>query len=150
MANTQYFGTNCGFNFTTSPSSTNYNQTFKLAVPLRDVRVSYRIRQDVAESLDYSSREVFTVSTGVHELIATLRYNDDEQSLIDFLQYGVKGVPMVYSTANTTGSTAGSGAMYLIEPTGDVIDTVLDRQRGDRFGNLEVTCRFRLASGGRF
>lgn len=148
MPNTQYFGQNAGFNYTTAPSSTNYNQTFKLAVALRNVRPAWRLRQWVAESLDYANREVFTVSTGVYEIVADLRYNDDQQALIDFLRYGSYGVPMVYSTANTTGSTAGT-AMYMIEPSGDSIDALMDRQR-ERFGDLEITCRFRRTDGGSF
>ena len=153
MANTQYLGTNAGFQYTTSPSSTTYNQHFKLAVPLRDVRPSYRVAQFVAESLDFRARQVLTISSGVYEIVATLRYNDDQQQLIDFLKYGVQGVPMIYSTAITTGSTDGTPptgtTMYLIDPTGDVVDTVIDRQRGS-FEDLEVTCRWRRSDGASF
>ena len=154
MPNTQYLGTNAGFQYSTAATSTTFNQQFLLAVPLREVLTSYRIRQYVAESLDYANREVFTISTGAYEIVATLRYNDDLQALVDFLRYGVRGVPMIYSTNITTGSTAGvpptGTTMYMIEPTGDMINTLMDRQRGAGFEDVEVTCRFRQLNGGSF
>ena len=55
---------------------------------------------------------------------------------------------MIYSTANTTGSTAGT-QLYMIEPTGDIVDTLLDRQRTD-FEDLEMTIRLRRTDGGSF
>lgn len=153
MANTQYLGTNAGFNYNPNSSdtaSTAFTNTFKLAVPLRDVQPSFRIRRYISESLDFTARQVFSVSTGVYEIVATLRMNNDEQGLVDFLRYGARGSVLVYSTANTTGSTAGT-SVYLIEPSGDVLDTLMDRQRGSgSFEDLELTCRFRRTDGGSF
>ena len=151
MANTQYLGTNAGFNYTSASTnvlSSEFTQTYKLAVPLREVRAGLRIRQYVAESLDFTARQVFTVSSGVYEFVGSIRYADDQQQTIDFLKYGVQGVPMIYSTANTTGSTAGT-QLYMIEPTGDIVDTLLDRQRTD-FEDLEMTIRLRRTDGGSF
>lgn len=146
MPNTQYLGTNAGFQYTTSPSSTTYNQQYRLPVPLRDVRASAKLMQFVSESLDFTARQVLTISSGGYELVGTIRYADDQQQTIDFLRYGTMGVPMIYSTNITTGSTAGvppaGTSMYLIEPNGPQLDTILDRQRTD-FEDLEVTCRFR-------
>ena len=72
MANTQYLGTNAGFNYTSASTnvlSSEFTQTYKLPMPLREVRAGLRIRQYVAESLDFTARQGFTVSSGVYEFV---------------------------------------------------------------------------------
>lgn len=153
MPNTQYFSRDAGFYFT--PSSGTTWQTYALPTQLLEPRPAYRIRQYVAESLDFSAREVFNVvgpnSTGHYEFVGTIRFADDSTHTIQFLKSAALGGHLRYTTDLTTGTTdslMGSGVdVVMIEPGPELVDTLMDRDLGSLSKEtLEVTIRLRRAT----
>ena len=122
--------------------------TVKLVVPLKHVRPGHRVARFVRDSLDFSTREVFTVSdgtsTGVAEITADIRFANDRQEILDMLKQGSFGTTLIYySSSGATGINT-----YLIEPQQPEvsIDPVMARvERGS------VSIRLRAStSGGSF
>lgn len=159
MSNTQYLGTNAGFYYTRTDASTWI--TYALPVPLREGRPSMQLTQYIADSLDYSRRQVLTVTLstgtgqGAYEYVGVIRYIDDHALTQSFLEHaiaraGSTAYPLRYTTGLTTGTSSGgmgSGAdVWLIEP-GPGYTVSMDRQRAS-FGDLEIPIRVRTATIG--
>jgi len=87
-----------------------------LRAPLRAVRTSVRQTMFVHEDLDYSVREVTTSGSGVHELVADMRYEDAPATLAEFLLFGMRGGTITYVPDLTDQQRYWD--CYLVEPGG--------------------------------
>lgn len=129
----------------------NPRKLFKLRVPLQGVRPAFRRRRYVVESLDYSNREIVNIIgtggavNGVHELVGTLRYEDDPLGLVEMLAFGMDGGELEY--CHTDYDVAGV-LCALVEPSGDLLDVLREEDRTFKEYALEI--RLRRTDGGIF
>ena len=109
-------------------------------------RVQYAIRQTAyaVDSLDLTQRQVFTVGTGVYELVAQIRYDETPQDLVDLLKYGQQGGTLTYWP--DLDNDQESYACYLLEP----FDPVLELESSYPAVGSLVTVRLRQTTGARF
>ena len=89
---TQLFGKSAIFWSSTSDG----DHTVLMRAPLRAVQPAVRLKTFVRESMDFSVREVTTVSTGVHEVVGTIRYEDAPQNVADMIQAGLSGTTLTW------------------------------------------------------
>ena len=160
MSNTRYLNSAAAIVYpatlgstTLTTGTTGTMTVFYPAVPLREQLPAYRVRQYVRESLDFSVREVLTVtttdSTGAYELVGTLRYNDDPQDLIAMVRAGLHGSVLVYMPS--TSSTGTAYSCWMVAPSGDDVAAEMDRQRGSPgYEDVELTIRLRQTNSQSF
>ena len=122
--------------------------THDLQQPLRDIEPVRRQARWEASSLDFTASEVVTVGSGVHEIVAVLRYESDEPGLLDALEYGANGGQLDYYP-DTVGSPGTFYPSKLVEPSGNEIRLLRDRDLGP-IGEHEVTIRLRREDGGTY
>jgi len=111
-----------------------------LAEPVREIRAAHRQSVYVADTLDFTVRQYFTIGTGVNETVVRVRYGFDPQGLIDLIKAGSRGNQLTYyPDMNVSGR---SHKYYLIAP---LSPTVLaeDRDTGVIFGHQEVELTLR-------
>lgn len=117
-------------------------QSHTLQVPIQEVRPSYRARRYVRESLDYSNREVYTIGSGVYEILGVIRYDNDPQSLIDMLSAGARGLTLTYDDGTN------SYACYLVYDSDEITpDFDVDQKA---FDELKMEVRLRKTDGTAF
>lgn len=74
--------------------------TLRLRTPLRDFRIRHQRKRFSRESMDYSVREVTNIGTGVNEVRATLRFEDNAGGVMDLLREGADGNLLHYHHRN--------------------------------------------------
>jgi hypothetical protein len=71
-------------------------QVLLLREPIREIRPAHRQSVYASDSLDFQVRQVFTIGTGVDELVCRVRFVDDPQGLLNMIKAGTKNVTLVY------------------------------------------------------
>lgn len=133
-----------GFTWTDS-ADTSPNRTYLLNRPLDRVRYAVRQSTFTADSLDFTQRQTFTVGTGVYEIEAQIRYDDDPTDLIDLIRYGQQGGTITYWP--NLDNDAESYACYLIDP---LDASPLELESTYPATGSMVTIRLRQTTGVRF
>lgn len=122
-------------------SGTGTERVVLLDVPLRELRPGFSQSTYTAESLDRTSIAAITVGSGAHELVGTVRYEDDQQGLLGMVQAGAINTTLTYIPSLADPDQ--SYAVKLIAPRDlQALSVELDRQRAV-FGELEIELRFR-------
>lgn len=112
-----------------------------LDMPLREVRPGFTQTAYTAESLDKTSIATVSVGSGAHELVGTIRYEDDAQGLLDLIAFGATNGSLTYLPNLTDPDT--NYSVKLISPRDLTALTLdLDSQRAV-FGEMQVEVRFR-------
>ena len=121
------------------------NRVYLLNRPLD--RVQYGLRQTIyaADSLDNSVRQTFTVGSGVYEVMAQIRYDDNPKDFVDLIRYGQQGGTITYWPSLSNDQE--SYACYLLEPLDPI---VLDLEDSYPAVGQRLTIRLRQTSGARF
>lgn len=138
------FKGNAAFTWTDS-TATPPDRAYLLNRPLD--RVQYAVRQTTytQDSLDLTVRQTYTIGTGVYEIVAQIRYDDDPADLIDLIRYGQRGGTITYWPDLT--NDAESYACYLIDPLGAA---PLELESSYPAVGSLVTVRLRQTTGVRF
>lgn len=144
-------------------------RTFNLRAPLRATRTAVRQVRFVRESVDLATRNVTVVGSGVHEIVADIRYEDavglgnTTHILSHFLLFGIRGGLVQYfpDLATTSeffdclliepggGGAGGTAGVAASEQT--VAVTSMDADRGfPGFEDLSVQIRLRKTDGSAF
>src|SRR6266566_6872981 len=111
-----------------------------VAEPVREIRAAHRQSVYVADTLDFTSRQYFTIGTGVNETVVRVRYGFDPQGLIDLIKAGSRGNQLTYyPDMNVPGR---AHKYYLIAPLSP-IQLAMDRDMGVTFGYQEVELTLR-------
>ena len=124
-------------------STSDGDHTVLMRAPLRTGRPAVRLQRFVRESMDFSVREVTTVSTGVHELVGVLRYEDAPQNVADMVMAGLSGTTLTWIPDMQDQNR--SWDVYLIDaqPTAQ-----MDADRGfPGFEEISWEVRFRKTDG---
>lgn len=113
-----------------------------LDAPLRDVRPGFTQTAYTAESLDKTSIQTITVGSGAHELVGTVRYEDNPQGLCDMVVIGATNTTLTYIP--DLADPDQSYSVKLIAPRSvEALTVDLDAQRGTGWGEVQVELRFR-------
>ena len=128
------FRGNAAFTWT-DPDDPVTDRVLLLREPLRELRAAHRQSVYVGESLDFQARQVFTVGTGVDEVVCRVRFMDDGQGLLDLLKAGTKNLTLTYHPDLDDPSR--SHAYKLIAPLSPVT-LGLDPDTGTTFGDQEI------------
>jgi hypothetical protein len=123
-------------------------QTHNLEQPLRDIQPVRRKKRYVGSSIDFSAFHVVTIGSGVHEIVATIRYESDPSGLLDVLEHGADGGEIDYYP-DTVGAPAEKYDSWLIAPGGDEIALMRDSQLGNS-DYYEVQIHLRCSDGGNY
>lgn len=111
-----------------------------LREPFRELRPAHTQTVFVADSLDRTNRQYFTLGEGADELLVKVRYQDDKQGLLDLIKAGSKGRTITYIPDLQDGDVRFS--CVLIAPLSPTA-AGLDPDRGTAFGELEVELHLR-------
>jgi hypothetical protein len=125
---TPYLG-NAGFSWDNGES------TLRTRTPMRDFRVRHQRARMVRESLDKSVREVTTIGTGVNEVRAMQRFEDDPGGLMDLLRAGADGGLIHYHHRNWLRYSG----MYTDTDGNGVVDDWTGQSSGGATFSLDVT-----------
>jgi len=106
-----------------------------LREPLRELKYGQSQSVYVADSLDYTQRQAYTIGSGAYELTGRIRFADNPQTLIDLIKAGAATKTIVYYP-----NLSDPGVSYsclLIKP---IVPTVLkqDPNTGLIFGDQDV------------
>lgn len=112
MANTQWGGSSARFGWGTGFTEF----THLLALELQEVRPAHRKTRFVAESIDYATRVVTTIGSGVYEAVAVIRFDAEGGSLTDLFAYWMDGNTVRY-WPDYGGAPGTYHDLLLIEPT---------------------------------
>lgn len=107
---------------------------------LRELRPGHDQSVFVADSLDKTNRQTFTVGEGVDELVGVIRFQDDQQGLLDLIKAGAKGRTITY--VPDVRDADRRYACVLIAPLSPIA-LGGDSDRGVSHGELEVEIRLR-------
>lgn len=118
-------------------------QVLLLREPIREVRPAHRQSVYVADSLDFQSRQIFTIGTGVDELVCRCRFVDDPQGLLNLIKAGTKNVTLVYHPDLDDPLRVHS--YKLIAPLSPIV-LGLDSDTGTTFGDLDIELTLRETS----
>jgi len=118
-------------------------QVLLLREPIREIRPAHRQTVYPSDSMDYQVRQVFTIGTGVDELVCRVRFMDDQQGLLNLIKAGTKNITITYH-ANLNDSLQ-THDYKLISPLSPVM-LGMDTDRGVHFGDLEVELVLRETS----
>lgn len=111
-----------------------------LREPVRELKPAHTQTVYVGDSLDKSNRQVFTVGEGSDELLVRVRYQDDQQGLLDLIKAGSKGRTITYIPDLTDGDSRFNCVLIApLSPTAAGLDT----DRGTSFGDLDVELHLR-------
>lgn len=138
------FKGNAAFTWTDSADPMT-DRTYFLNRPLDRVQYAIRRTNYPADSLDLSQRQVFSIGSGVYEITAQIRYDDDPTDLVDLIRYGQTGGTITYWP--DLNNDAESYGCYLISPL-DASPLGLERDY-PAVGSM-VSVVLRQTSGGRF
>lgn len=112
-----------------------------LDVPLRELRPGFSQTSYWAESLDKTATSAITVGSGAYELVGVVRYEDNQQGLLDMVRYGATNTTLTYIP--DLADPDQSYSVKLISPTSlESLTMALDRQRAVN-GEMEIELRFR-------
>lgn len=111
-----------------------------LQAPLRELRVGRDMFSALRESLDRTTLEHVSISTGANELVGTIRYDRDSQNLIDLIQAGARGKTLRYIPDDQDPDI--QFQVKLVSPLTPA-SLALDSQRGV-LGDHQIELRFRL------
>src|SRR5439155_1424646 len=114
-----------------------------LAEPIRETRPATRQSVFVADSLDFQARQVFTVGSGIDEIICKVRFNPDPQGVLDLVKAGTKGRTLVYHP--NLNDPVQTHSYLLISPLSPV-GISLDADTGLLYGYVEVELTLRETS----
>ena len=95
---------------------TSWANSHQLRVPLQQVRPGHRKRRYVREPLDYSSRDVTSIGSGVYEIVALIRFDTDPDGLLSLLIAGLDGETLRYYP-DETGDSGTYWDVVMVEPT---------------------------------
>lgn len=118
-------------------------QVLLLREPIREIRPAHRQAVFVADSLDFQQRQVFTVGTGVDELVCRVRFMDDQQGLLNLIKAGSKNVTLTYHP--DLDDPTRTHSYKLISPLSPVV-LGMDPDTGVSFGDVEVELTLRETS----
>lgn len=118
-------------------------QVLLLREPIREIRPAHRQTVFPSDSLDFQVRQVFTIGTGVDELVCKVRFMDDQQGLLNLIKAGTKNITITYH-ANLNDSLQ-THDYKLISPLSPVV-LGMDADRGVHFGDLEMELTLRETS----
>lgn len=133
---------NAAFTYT-DPDVSMTERVLLLREPIREIRPAARQSVFVAESLDFQSRQVFTIGTGVDEIVCRVRFMDDPQGVMDLVKAGAKGRTLTYHPDLDDPSR--THAYLLISPSSPS-QLGMDSDTGTTFGDVEVELRLRSTS----
>lgn len=111
--------------------------------PIRDLRPAARQTLYVGESLDFQVRQIFTIGTGVDEVVCRVRFLPDQQGLLDLLKAGSKNRTVTYHP--DLDDPQRSHAYLLIAPLSPAT-LGLDGDTGTLYGYVEVELTLRSTS----
>lgn len=114
-----------------------------LREPIREVRPAHRQSVYVSESLDFQSRQVFTVGTGVDELVCRVRFMDDGQGLLDLVKAGTSDITLIYHP--DLDDPLQTHSYKLIAPLSPVV-VGMDPDTGTLFGDVDIDLTLRETS----
>jgi len=114
-----------------------------LREPIREVRPAHRQAVYVGESLDFQNRQVFTIGTGVDELVCRCRFGDDPQGVLDLIKAGTANLTLIYHPDLDDPLRVHS--YKLIAPLSPLV-IGLDPDRGTTFGEVDVELTLRETS----
>lgn len=115
-----------------------------LDAPLSEVNPAHSQAVYSRDSLDFSTRETFTIEPGAHELLARIRYDRHNQSLMDLIQEGLRGTTLTYYP-NLTDPAVNFSVVLIEAPRA----LAFDPQLGDQ-GAQTATLRFRKTDASKF
>lgn len=122
-------------------SGTGTERVLLLDVPLRELRAGFTQSAYTAESLDKTNITTITVGSGAHELVGSIRYEDDPQGLLDLLAAGATNTTLSYYPDVTDADVVYT--VKLVAPRDvSALTADLDSQRAV-FGEAMATVRFR-------
>jgi hypothetical protein len=114
-----------------------------LREPVREIRASHRQSVYASDSLDFQSRQVFTIGTGVDEMVCQCRFVDDPQGLLDLIKAGTANITLIYHPDLDDPLRVHS--YKLISPLSPVV-LGLDPDTGTSFGDQEIELTLRETS----
>lgn len=114
-----------------------------LREPIREVRPAHRQSVYATDSLDFQSRQVFVIGTGVDELVCRVRFLDDAQGLLDFIKAGTSNITVIYHPDLDDPLRVHS--YKLIAPLSPVV-LGMDGDTGVTFGDVDVDLTLRETS----
>lgn len=119
-----------------------------LEAPLRRIRPGLALATFTRESLDKSNVEYYSIGSGnstagAYELVGTVRYDVDSQSLVDLIRAGSQGKTLTYVPRLDDRDQAIS--VKLLSPLGDA-GVAVDEDRA-AFAEHTVELRFRTTAG---
>lgn len=132
---------NAGITWVDPTDTTGTERVHLLTVPLRELTPGYSQSAWTADSLDRTTRETYSVGAGAHELAGKVRYDRNNQGLLDLVRAGMLNTTLTYyPNLNDTGVNY---PVKLISPTDlNALTMALDSQRG-MLGDGQVEVRFR-------
>jgi hypothetical protein len=114
-----------------------------LREPIREVRPAHRMNVYPSDSLDFQVRQVFTIGTGVDELVCRCRFVDDQQGVLDLIKAGTTNITVIYHPDLDNPLQVHS--YKLIAPLSPLV-IGLDPDAGVSFGNLDIELTLRETS----
>src|SRR6267378_8497971 len=118
-------------------------QVLLLREPIREIRPAHRQTVYPSDSMDYQVRQVFTIGTGVDELVCRVRFVDDQQGILNLIKAGTKNTTITYHP--DLKDPLRTHDYKLISPLSPVV-LGMDTDRGVHFGDLEVELVLRETS----
>jgi hypothetical protein len=134
------FRGNAAFTWTDSGG---FERVLLLREPIRETRPGHRQSVYASDSLDFQARQVFTIGTGVDEIVCRCRFVDDPQGLMDLIKAGTTNTTLIYHPDLDQPLQVHS--YKLIAPLSPTV-MGLDADAGTKFGNLDVELTLRETS----
>lgn len=125
---------------------TGVTYTYALRVPLQTIRPSKRTRRYVAESIDYTTRQVISIGDGVSEFTGVIRLDEDPGTLLRVLTLAADGAEITYYDSRA----AVTHRCMLIAPEGDLIELARDPAFAPQFIEYSIEVRLRKNETGNF
>lgn len=114
-----------------------------LREPIREIRPAHRQSVYPSDSLDFQSRQVFTIGTGADEIICRVRFMDDPQGVMDLIKAGTSDITLIYHPDLDDPLQVHS--YKLIAPLSPTA-VGLDPDRGVSFGEVDIDLTLRETS----
>lgn len=125
---------------------TSITYTYPLRLPLQQIEPGYRQRRYVVESLDYTTRNVITVGSGIAEFHGVIAYDEHPNTLLKVLTLGANGVQVTYYDSRKSLTHY----CMLIEPAGDLIALLRETRSAPQFIEYTIPIRLRKNEAGSF
>jgi len=114
-----------------------------LREPIREIRPAHRQSVYASDSIDFQQRQVFTIGTGVDELVCRCRFVDDQQGLLDLIKAGTTNTTLIYHPDLDDPLRVHS--YKLIAPLSPLV-LGMDSDRGVTFGDVDIELTLRETS----